>query len=305
MKVLSPAEIGNTAPPDRAAANAEAAIRKVAVQFEALLLSQLTQSLNGSEEDGLFSSGGGMGLSRQLFSEQLATTMAESGGVGLADMILKQFTDRAAKKSNVLKSVTAASEPAANSAAPTPVDVNLAAHATRPRRVFSVANDEAAAPEPVQTATIPTSLRMKERPGHAAKEVDLHLPVNGPIRSVFGMRRDPINGRIRLHKGVDIAARRGTPIEAAAEGQVVFAGRNRGYGNMVMIEHSDGRQTLYAHAERLFVKPGDRVAAGQTIAAVGSTGHSTGPHLHFEIREGKTAVNPLKSLIKDLALARR
>jgi murein DD-endopeptidase MepM/ murein hydrolase activator NlpD len=86
---------------------------------------------------------------------------------------------------------------------------------------------------------------------------------------------------------------------------VVFAGRNGGYGKMVMLEHADGRQTLYAHAERLFVKPGDVVAAGQTIAAVGSTGHSTGPHLHFEIREGQNAVNPLKSLIKDLTLARR
>ncbi len=303
MSVLSPVELSQNTPPAGANQNAEAAIRKVAVQFEALLLSQLTKSLNGSEEGGLFGNGGGMGLSRQLFSEQLATTMAESGGVGLADMILSQFMKRAEKRSPALKSVTSTSESSAPVAEATssqaaPVDVNLTAKATRPRRVFPVVEEPAA-------STKSTPVRPAELMRNSAEHVDLHLPVDGPIRSVFGMRRDPINGRMRLHKGVDISARRGTPIEAAAEGRVVFAGRNGGYGKMVMLEHADGRQTLYAHAERLFVKPGDVVKAGQTIAAVGSTGHSTGPHLHFEIREGQNAVNPLKSLIKDLTLARR
>jgi peptidoglycan hydrolase FlgJ len=300
MSVLSPVELSQNTPNAGANKSAEAAIRKVAVQFEALLLSQLTKSLNGGEEGGLFGNGGGMGLSRQLFSEQLATTMAESGGVGLADMILSQFMKRAEKRSPALKSVTSTIEesaPAANATA-TPVDVTLDTKATRPRRVFPVVEEPAA-------STKNTPVRPAEMMRSSSEHVDLHLPVDGPIRSVFGMRRDPINGRMRLHKGVDISARRGTPIEAAAEGRVVFAGRNGGYGKMVMIEHADGRQTLYAHAERLFVKPGDVVAAGQTIAAVGSTGHSTGPHLHFEIREGQNAVNPLKSLIKDLTLARR
>lgn len=139
----------------------------------------------------------------------------------------------------------------------------------------------------------------------AVPYVSLQSPLRGEIRSKFGMRRDPINGRMRLHQGIDIPAKRGTPIEAAAAGTVVFAGRNKGYGNMVMIEHADGRRTLYAHAQSLFVSVGDTVAAGESIAAVGSTGHSTGPHLHFEVREANRAVNPLSALSNENTYARR
>jgi len=131
------------------------------------------------------------------------------------------------------------------------------------------------------------------------------MPIKGRISSRFGERRDPIHGRHRHHSGVDIAAGRGTPIPAAAAGTVVFAGRRGGYGNLVEIEHADGRRTRYAHTDRILVAAGDRVEDGQTIASVGSTGRSTGPHLHFEVRENGAGVDPLQIIAKDPSHSRR
>jgi murein DD-endopeptidase MepM/ murein hydrolase activator NlpD len=130
-------------------------------------------------------------------------------------------------------------------------------------------------------------------------------PVAGRVTSTYGRRVDPINGGARDHHGVDIAAPRGTPIGAAAAGTVVFAGRRGGYGNTVIIEQPDGKQTLYAHAEELLVKAGERVNAGQTIATVGSTGRSTGPHLHFEVRENGQPIDPSTTLAKGFIFDRR
>ena len=124
------------------------------------------------------------------------------------------------------------------------------------------------------------------------------LPVSGAISSSFGWRVHPITGEKRLHKGIDFAAPTGTPIFAAADGEVTDAGwTDGGYGNIVEIRHSDGSITLYAHTHRVYVAKGQWVKSGQAIAEVGSTGRSTGPHLHFEIQpDGKTAVDPMDYL---------
>ncbi|TVQ64959.1 MAG: M23 family metallopeptidase, partial [Spirulina sp. DLM2.Bin59] len=102
----------------------------------------------------------------------------------------------------------------------------------------------------------------------------------------------------RMHRGIDIAAPTGTPIYAAAAGEVISAGwNNGGYGNWVRIRHADGSITLYAHHSRVLVRTGDRVEQGQKIALMGSTGFSTGPHLHFEVHPaGRGAVNPMAFL---------
>lgn len=118
-------------------------------------------------------------------------------------------------------------------------------------------------------------------------------PANGPITSGFGYRFHPILKRSRLHAGVDIAAGYGGTIRAAASGLVVYAGYRGGYGNAVIIDHGSGLSTLYGHCSRLFVSSGQTVRQGQSIGAVGSTGLSTGPHLHFEVRKNGTPVNPM------------
>jgi murein DD-endopeptidase MepM/ murein hydrolase activator NlpD len=123
------------------------------------------------------------------------------------------------------------------------------------------------------------------------------LATEGRISSNFGMRMHPIDKVKKMHTGVDIAAPSGTPITAVAGGVVKSAGKRGGYGYMVEIEHPDGHVTRYAHAETLNVKKGQRVMRGDNIATVGSTGKSTGPHLHFEVRspDGKP-VDPLKNM---------
>lgn len=126
-----------------------------------------------------------------------------------------------------------------------------------------------------------------------------YFPIKGIISSSFGENR-----RTHRHKGIDIAASPGTSIYPAAPGKVVFAGWQNGYGNTVIIEHHNGQLSRYAHALRLFVEVGETVNSFDRIALVGSTGRSTGPHLHFELMDGYgQQLNPLSLLYKRPTLA--
>ena len=120
-------------------------------------------------------------------------------------------------------------------------------------------------------------------------------PVSGRITSRFG-----VNSRIRVssHTGLDIACAKGTPIKAVNSGTVTFAGYNGSYGNLIKINHGNGIETWYAHCTRLYASKGEKVKMGEKIASVGSTGNSTGPHLHLEIRKNGTPLNPQKYLYK-------
>ena len=119
--------------------------------------------------------------------------------------------------------------------------------------------------------------------------ISLNRPVSGIISSRFGVRSSI---RSSAHTGLDIATSTGTPVAAAASGTVTFSGWKGSYGNLLVITHSNGIQTYYGHCNKLYVSAGQSVSAGQTVAAVGSTGNSTGPHLHFEIRSNGVALNP-------------
>ena len=141
--------------------------------------------------------------------------------------------------------------------------------------------------------------KKKEIPKHTNKPISkpvenisskLTSPVNGVVTSGFGIR----NGI--PHKGIDIAAKKGTPIVSVLPGKVAFAGRQRGYGNVVIIEHANSVMTVYAHNEANLVRVNEVVNQGQPIATLGSSGNSTGPHLHFEYRKNGKAINPLDVL---------
>ncbi|MBQ3088811.1 MAG: M23 family metallopeptidase [Clostridia bacterium] len=117
-------------------------------------------------------------------------------------------------------------------------------------------------------------------------------PISGVLTSSYGYRSDPFTGEPAIHNGVDIAAKSGTPIKAALSGVVEQAELSNGdYGNFIVVDHG-GFKTLYAHCERLSVSEGEKVKSGDAIATVGSTGRSTGPHLHFEIQIGEAHIDP-------------
>lgn len=125
---------------------------------------------------------------------------------------------------------------------------------------------------------------------------DITVPVHGRITSEYGYRTNPISGAYALHSGVDIATDEGTPISAAYSGVVKDTGVGVKRGKYVLMEHSDGSQTLYCHCSQILVDEDDMIMAGEQIALVGSTGWSTGPHLHFEIRRDGSSIDPLTVL---------
>ena len=137
------------------------------------------------------------------------------------------------------------------------------------------------------TGTVNTALTTSSAKANLG--ISLIRPVSGTITSRFG-----VGSKIRRssHTGLDIATATGTPIMAAASGTVTFSGYKGSYGNMLVITHGNGIQTYYGHCSKLYVSAGTKVSQGQTIAAVGSTGNSTGPHLHLEVRVNGTAYNP-------------
>lgn len=145
-----------------------------------------------------------------------------------------------------------------------------------------------------KVAMVPHKGRNEKESEEAEEETPIKVehgkflwPVKGPIISPFGIR----NGR--RHDGIDLEADEGDPIKAAAKGKVVFSGKMRGYGNLIIIRHKDDFFTVYAHNSKNIAKKGDTINEGQLIAKVGRTGRATGPHLHFEVRNGQKARNPI------------
>lgn len=158
-----------------------------------------------------------------------------------------------------------------------------------PARASGVAT--AAAPRSAPRPQARTTVSRREPGSRMGGEAAIfRWPLKGVLYSRFGPR-----GATR-HDGIDIAAPEGTPIEAAADGTVIYAGVQRGYGNIVIVRHEGDLITIYAHNQRNLVKEGDRVQAGQHVALVGSTGRATGPHCHFEVRRGTRPHDPLDYL---------
>nr|WP_320116506.1 peptidoglycan DD-metalloendopeptidase family protein [uncultured Desulfuromonas sp.] len=125
-----------------------------------------------------------------------------------------------------------------------------------------------------------------------ADQVPLGRPAEGYLSSSYGRRRDPFNGHMAFHSGIDIAHFVGTKVYATASGTVVSCGVVSGYGKMVKIKHNDRFSTLYGHLQKIYLKPGTKVARGDAIGTMGNTGRSTGPHLHYEIHDNDHTINP-------------
>lgn len=200
-------------------------VEEVAREFEAMLVTQMISAMRKTVgESGLLQASPHRKVFDGVFDNQLAKSLVDGGGLGLAESLASQL---------------------------------------RKNAMFA---------EPVSASQA--------------------LPVEGEISSAYGPRTDPISGRPHFHAGVDVAAAQGSEIRSVRDGIVVFSGERGPSGNTIEVRHADGSVAAYAHAERLLRKEGDTVGRGEPLATVGSTGRSTGPHLHFSVRQGGHAVDP-------------
>jgi murein DD-endopeptidase MepM/ murein hydrolase activator NlpD len=250
-------------------------VKRLAEEFEAMLTSQMLREMrrsmvSGEEGGGFGGSGFGADVMADTVDVELGRALSRVGGFGLSGVLLKAIE----RQVGVAKPKATTPVDGAQSGDSAAVAPTAAASST-----VTPSDSTAAPPSSVPTVTAPDP-------------APIRTPGSGPISSGYGWRRDPINGMAAFHSGVDVALAYGTEVRAAAEGHVAFAGANGGYGNMVVVEHSGGRQTRYAHLSAINVQAGDAVQSGDVIGRVGSTGHSTGPHLHFEIVDNGHAVNP-------------
>ena len=231
-------------------------------EVEALFIYELLKEMRQTTQDGFLGKGMGNDIYGSLFDMELARQFAERG-LGLGELILKQMEDRVGK--GMTYSI------------PSPKDQKL-----------SSLNEE--------KPPVSSSVRSQEsRDLEGVDPISQHnSPVDGQISSAFGWREDPFSGQKEFHAGIDITARSGQAIFPINKGRVIFSGLTQGYGNTVVIDHEDGLVSKYGHNLTNLVSLGEEVNPGQVIALVGSTGRSTGPHLHLEVQYEGKRVNPLK-----------
>lgn len=247
------------------------ALKAVAREMEALfaheMIKAMRQTVKVSSDSGL---GGDMYMS--MFDLELARLMAERG-MGLQQMLLKEL------ERNVGTPQEAASTP----------------------EPPAVENRPPASPVQGTALPQPEKPEVTEETSSAPGAGLESMPVAGSISSGFGLRKHPVRGDVRFHHGIDIAAAAGTEIYPARNGRVVFSGEQPGYGNIVIVSHGDGLVTKYAHNSVNLVRVGAEVTTDTPIGRVGSTGLSTGPHLHFEVIRSGTSVNPVTLMARERA----
>jgi murein DD-endopeptidase MepM/ murein hydrolase activator NlpD len=232
--------------------------KSIASKVQAMFMEVMIKAMEDSvgAEDGLFGSSSTSEIYRGMFREQLGATMGDKIGGSLKDELEKGMKNSADK---LLM-------PDADSKLPDLGD--LKGMDTLSGSVLAGASKAVHSPLP---RVVQPSLQA--------------LPVSGVVTSEVGWRKDPFSGEMKYHKGTDIAAAAGTSIRAVASGVVVESGPKGEYGNAVVIKTDDGRRMLYGHNSENFVRVGDRVEEGASIAAVGATGRATGPHVHFEVMD--------------------
>lgn len=230
-------------------------------QFEGMLLTEMLKGFGGPEEDG---EDGALGLGGSTLSDMMrgefGMALSRAGGMGLGEML-----SGALLRTEAAAGATPATDATVPSLAPSSVAPAIAARSA--------------------LAGGPTPHDLEHDHG-----LDLVADASR-VSSNFGLRRDPFTGETRFHRGVDLALAYGSEVRSFGDGVVTSAGERPGYGLTVVVDHGQGRETLYAHLSAIDVEPGQSVTAGQRLAQSGRSGRATGPHLHVEAREFGQAVD--------------
>jgi murein DD-endopeptidase MepM/ murein hydrolase activator NlpD len=259
-KIGSSAVAGEVSPEETKRADA----KKAAQQLEAFFVRKLLSEAMPEGSAALGGNGVGAGTFRSMFDEAMADQITAGGGFGMADQFAKQLGD-----DPTTTTVQALMDgPLPMHRAPPAIPMPAAEVIARHQATMAGSGDS-----------------------HGAR---FAMPIEGArFSSSFGPRIDPVDRTTHsMHAGLDLRGAMGTPVGAAAEGVVTRAEMAGTYGNLVVIKHPDGLETRYAHLSAIEVRKGDTVTAGQEVGKVGSTGHSTGPHLHFEVRQDGKPIDP-------------
>ena len=239
------------------------ALNKAAQEFEAVFIAHMLKVMRETiQESGLLEGGFGKSIYTELFDQEVSLSLAKRGALGISNLLERS------------------------------ISADISADEKKQ-------SDQSPDPDPARTLKTP-SLPSPDSSGKTSAQqpeiTDFQLPVLAPISSDFGMRSDPFSGQARFHKGLDLAAPEGMKVVPALPGTVISAGYENGYGNTVLVQHSGGLQTRYGHLGTICVSVGDTIASDNVLGTVGSTGRSTGVHLHFEVIRDGIPVNPSASL---------
>lgn len=298
-------------------------LREACMQFEAVFIQKMWEQMRATVPKEGYLHSKEQEMFESMFDQEMSIEMAQSGGIGLADLMYGQLKDRLEQSG----ADAASDSPARLNPLPSrqifPVnseDNEKESKSLDSSEVNRILSMDASPEQRVDFLAGQIEYFLGGKPINDLPELDdsvdeiedlpemnsqplppLHWPVSGTVSSGFGWRDDPFTGKQAWHAGLDFAVPEGTPVEACWPGKVIFSGSKGGFGNKVIIEHADGWKSVYAHNSENLVREGDKVAPGQKIAMSGNTGRSTGPHLHFELRQGDLAWNP--EMIKDRLLA--
>jgi murein DD-endopeptidase MepM/ murein hydrolase activator NlpD len=234
-------------------------LKKAAQEFEAVFIAHMLKVMRETiEESGLMEGGFGKSIYTEMFDQEVSLSLAKRGALGISNLLEQSISaDISADEKNK--------------------------------------SDRSPDADPAHTLETP-SLASPDSSGKTSAQqpeiTDFQLPVRAPISSDFGLRKDPFSGQSKFHKGLDLAAPEGMKVVPALPGTVISAGYENGYGNTVLVQHAGGVQTRYGHLGSICVSVGDTIAPENVLGTVGSTGRSTGAHLHFEVIRDGIPVNP-------------
>lgn len=273
LKLSTPATVARTDQLDATRASTpearRAQMQQLAQEFEATLMNEMLSgwrnSLLTDEETDGENGGSDMSQMTEMVSGEFGRALSRSGGLGIADVLMRSF-ERQLNGGDSTRSTAA------------PIDA---------LSVKAQALGDAAVPAALVSRPVASPPPETVKPVAAATTA-----VDGTVTSAYGWRPDPFTGQSRFHAGVDVRMAYGEPVPVAAAGRVSFVGPQGGYGLTVMVDHGDGLQTRYAHLSSTDVQVDDEVSSGQPIARSGSSGRSTGPHLHVELLSQGKPVDP-------------
>lgn len=300
-------------------------IREVCQDFEAMFIQKMWQAMRSTlPKEGLFHSR----IQEKylnMFDRAFAQSMSRQGGIGLSEMLMRELQDR-------LEGVTRATDPAETGQGLEMPQPDVKTETGQQDSGTASAEEGATTAQPFSSSDRVSSQEAYRRMEALARRIEdmngpargsgaaetapqnrsagrattaeatgrsdgqpyhkLIEPVQGEVSSEFGWRQDPFTGQRAWHSGIDLSAPEGSDVRACWPGEVVFSGEREGYGHLVILEHQNGWRSFYAHNKSNQVQQGQQVRAGQTIAEVGQSGRTTGPHLHFELRQGDMAWDP-------------